>query len=146
MSNKTVIAVIIILIGLVAGFLYLMPFGDPEEGVLNGGGEEIVFNPGELSVDHFFADGVHTVDGTVDLPTPCHQLDHEVLVAESFPEQVSINFSTTKSDGLCTQVLTSKIFSLSFNASEEAVLSATFNGQPLRLLLNEAEGGAIQKL
>jgi len=146
MSNKTVIAIIIVIIGLVVGFLYLVPFGDPEEDVLNSGGDDVVFNPGELAVDHFFADGVHTIDGTVDLPTPCHQLDHEVLIAESLPEQISINFNTTKSDGLCTEVLTSKIFSLSFNASEEAVLGATFNGEPVKLLINEAEGGAIQKL
>lgn len=85
---------------------------------------------------HQFSNGRHIIAGEVDLPTPCHLLNHEVIVAESFPEQVTINFSTAITDAvICAQVITSSRYKIEFDASENAGIKATWNGVPAQLNL-----------
>ena len=94
-----------------------------------------------LTVNHYFQEengtGKHTIEGTMTLPTPCHSLTNEVIVAKSMPEQVTIKFNTKAGEGICTQVLADKFFRVAFDASRDAVISATLNGKPLTLKFAE---------
>ncbi len=90
-----------------------------------------------LLTDRTFASGTHTLVGEIALPTPCHELSWEVTVAESFPEQVTIAFSTTPGDGMCAQVLTPAPFSVTVAASADATFSALFNGEPVPLVSSQ---------
>lgn len=75
---------------------------------------------------HQFSNGVHTYSGSMTLPTPCHTLEHTYLVAESFPEQISIEFSVNAPDPdvMCIQVVQDAEFTVEVQASEQAKLSA----------------------
>jgi len=79
-----------------------------------------------LEVEHSYSDGVHTYSGTVTTPTPCYTVDAMAVVAESYPEQITVDITLTdqaeENGGMCTQVLDEKPFSVDVNASEEAEL------------------------
>jgi len=95
-----------------------------------------------ITAKHQFKDGTHTIVGEIDMPTPCHLLDWDVAVGESFPEQVMIGFkSVYKSTDACAQVITPQRFKVTFKASKDAVISATFDGKKIILNLIEALDG-----
>lgn len=90
---------------------------------------------------HFYIDGVHTIVGEIPMPTPCDLLDSKVIVAESFPEQVTLDFSVINNADTCTQVITPARFKVSAEVSENATFSARFNGRSVELnLVPAAEG------
>ncbi len=134
MSNK-VIALITIVLVAILGYLFWRSWA-VEPAILDTELEQI-FTLKSLTVDHYFRDGVHTLEGTIKLPTPCHEVSHEVIIAKSLPEQVSINFSTKKTAEICTQVIADKFFSVSFEASEEARINASMNGVPFDLIFGQ---------
>jgi hypothetical protein len=88
-----------------------------------------------ITAKHQYQNGGHIVAGEVNLPTPCHILTTDVKVAESFPEQVTIDFVSTTNADMCAQVVTPVRFKVDFKASEQAVIKATWNGQPVVLNL-----------
>lgn len=57
-----------------------------------------------------------------ELPTPCHSADVDSLVAESFPEQVSVKVTLTEPDDaiVCVQVIREFEYEGEFSASEGA--------------------------
>ncbi|MEX0934859.1 MAG: hypothetical protein WDZ70_00855 [Candidatus Paceibacterota bacterium] len=137
MNNKYIgigvvgIAIIILLIILLSGGASdntdTPPVSDDVEG----------FVPQEIQAIHTFSAGTHTLRGEIDLPTPCHTLTHDVMIAESFPEQVTINFQTEVNDQVvCAQVITPSAFEISFEASEDASIRTRFNDTnvPLQFL------------
>ncbi|MBL7045537.1 MAG: hypothetical protein ISR99_00695 [Parcubacteria group bacterium] len=89
-----------------------------------------------LVVKHLFEGDVHTVVGTVDLPTPCHRLRTEVSVAESNPETVTIVLTPETEAELCAQAVTPQTFLASFQASVGASIYARVNGvnAPLEII------------
>lgn len=122
------IVIIILLIVLIPGGKVndsdTPPLSDETEG----------FVPEEIVAIHSFENGTHRLNGEVDLPTPCHTLVHEVMIAESFPEQVTINFETEVDDDIvCAQVITPAQFDITFEASEEATIRTRFNGTSVPL-------------
>lgn len=76
-----------------------------------------------LTIIHSY-DGTHSYGGSLVAPTPCHTLEADALVAESSPEQISINltFEAPEEGTACMQVTDRKTFDLDVNASEEAQL------------------------
>jgi hypothetical protein len=62
-------------------------------------------------------------------PTPCHQVDQDVVVQESFPEQVIVSVEITQPEGdaICTQVLEMIELTGEFSASEEAQVELVVN-------------------
>lgn len=146
MSNTAAIALVILIIALVVGFLWLVPFGNPEEEVLRVEEEKEVFEvPNSISADHFFADGVHTYSGKMDVPTPCHSIEYSVYVSDD-GSVARINFLTNSSDDLCAQVITKKIFSVSLEANEDAFVSAAINGKNVILDIKEKEESETEEL
>src|SRR3989344_4368066 len=94
--------------------------------------------PDRITAKHQYKSGTHIVAGVVDLPTPCYILSTSARVAESYPEQVTIDFRAETSGEVCIQVITSERFKIDFQASEQAQIKATWNGQPVELNLIEA--------
>ena len=64
----------------------------------------------------------YTVTGT--LPNPCYEISTEAIVAESFPEQVTIRSTVTPPDEdiVCIQVIQEVYEEGEFQASEEALV------------------------
>lgn len=84
---------------------------------------------------HFFIDGTHSVVGEIMMPTPCDLLEGDATVAESSPEQVTLNFNVINNADTCAQVQTSQRFRIDFEASEQAVITARFMGRNVELNL-----------
>lgn len=94
-----------------------------------------------VDAKHFYIDGVHTFVGEIPMPTPCDLLYAEAFVAESYPEQVSVNFTVVNNAEMCAEVITPQRFSVTATASDQATFSANFMGQPIEFNIIEAEPG-----
>jgi hypothetical protein len=94
-----------------------------------------------IDAKHFFVDGVHTLVGEVELPTPCDLLEASAIVAESYPEQVTISFNVINTAEFCAQVRTKQRFSVPVPASEGATFAALFMGRSVPLNLIPPEPG-----
>lgn len=141
MSNKSIVGIVVVLVLILGGTWWSLSKRGDEVNVPVDNNDEQTTTPQSITVNHYFDNGNHSIEGTLTLPTPCHSLSHEVTVAESSPEQVMIKFTTTPGEGICTQVLSDKFFRVTFAASAEAKISATLNGSPLRLIFSENKEG-----
>ena len=145
MNNRSIWTIIIVLVlVLLAIFYWWNPFGGSQEEqvpVENQAAVGEVTLPAPLAANHYFSEGRHSIQGSVSLPTPCHELSSEVFVAELAPVQARIDFTTTLTSEICAQVITDKFFSVGFEAPAEAVVSATWNGRPIELVLSQAGSG-----
>ncbi|MCK5026940.1 MAG: hypothetical protein KAS07_00825 [Candidatus Pacebacteria bacterium] len=136
MNNKGIgLIIIIVIIIATLTFLFSRAFDDPNNtnvpvhtDILTG---DTIDNVDTMSVAHAFGGGLHTYVGEIDLPTPCHELNHTITIAESFPEQVTIDFITKTETEVCAQYIIPEPFSVSFTASREAQVSMTLNKEPL---------------
>jgi len=102
-----------------------------------------------ITAHHFWKDGTHTLEGRITLPTPCHTFSSQVLIAESYPEQITVAFTVAPGAGVCVEMIAEKPFSISFKASKDAIIRATLNGQSITLDLIEqgdVKGDSINKL
>lgn len=90
---------------------------------------------------HFYIDGVHTVVGEIAMPTPCDLLESSATVAESAPEQITLQFDVVNNAEFCAQTVTPQRFKVSASASPEATFHAVFEGREVELNLVEAEEG-----
>lgn len=90
---------------------------------------------------HYYIDGTHTVVGEIALPTPCDLLESEVFVAESFPEQVTIDFSVINNSESCIQQVTAARFMVEAGVAEAATWSARLQGRSVELNLIPAAPG-----
>lgn len=88
-----------------------------------------------IDAKHFFIDGEHTLVGEIAMPTPCDLLNWSSRVAESKPEQVTVNFDVVNNAEVCTQVITPQRFKVTFKAGEDAVIRATLEGRTVELNL-----------
>jgi head-tail adaptor len=94
-----------------------------------------------LDAKHFFVNGKHTLVGEMVLPTRCDLLNWETIVAESMPEQVTIDLSVVNHTDDCEKVPTAQRFKIDFTASENASIRVRFDNRTLDLnLIPPAEG------
>lgn len=95
-----------------------------------------------IYVVHTYEDGLHRLEGELTVPTPCHEVDIETRIAESYPEQVMIDFTIVPPEEgrVCTQVLTDKRFTVEYRASEDAIINAALNGESVVLLIDDKAG------
>ncbi len=94
-----------------------------------------------IDAKHYYIDGVHTYVGEIALPTPCDLLETSMLVAESYPEQMRIDFNVINTAEVCAQVVTNQRFKVDATASREATVSALFMGRNVELNIIEALPG-----
>jgi hypothetical protein len=91
-----------------------------------------------LTAKHAFRDGMHTIVGEYDLPSPCHILDTRAVVSPD-GKNVTVDFTVTAPSGeMCAQVITPTRYRVQFTAPENANISARVNGAPVILSLIEA--------
>ncbi len=103
---------------------------------------EPVVATGTITVSHTYVAPTHTYRGAVTLPTPCTALAAEVLVMESYPEQIVLVLTTAESADPCIAVVDERMFEVQAPASAEAVLTGvTLDGehQPFQLVPVTAE-------
>lgn len=131
----TFIAVLIVVVVIV--FFVITPQGGDSD-ILNDSIDQAA--PPALSeissivVQKEFNNGVHKISGIITLPDPCYEIESEVVVMESFPEQVRITLTTPRKEGFCAQVLTDKAFEVTFQASDQAKISAFLNDVKVELV------------
>lgn len=148
MQQKTIIISIALFIVIVVGmfmFAYLKKSEVTQKPVEVPKDEQTVVGPYDsiktITAKHFFADGVHTFVGEIPMPTPCDLVEASSMVAESLPEQVSLNFTVINNSETCAQQITVQRFKVSATASEKAVFKATLMGRSVELNLIPAAVG-----
>ncbi len=148
MNKKTVVSIVVLVVLIIALTVYWQFFspnkiGNQPAQVINSQNQE---EAKIITALHQFSKGKHIIAGEVELPTPCHILTQNVSITGLDPEHINIDFITTTEDAsLCAQVLTSTRYKIDFVASEQAVITATWNGQPAQLnLVPVAEGESLE--
>lgn len=88
---------------------------------------------------HYVGGGTHVIEGAVLLPNPCYNLFVTAEKRSGAPEQVLLRFMAEKTAEVCAQVLFEAPFRITFDAADNAVLSAEINGisMPLELAYKE---------
>ncbi len=141
MNNRTGIAILVIVLVIILGFTLYWQFGRSQKAsVIESQPQTTTQNVPQdtqlITALHQYKNGKHIVAGQVDLPTPCHILSKNVSMTDTTPKQVTIAFTSTSNDAdVCAQVITPARFKVEFMAPEDAVISATWNGVPVRLNL-----------
>lgn len=147
MQNKSAIAAVVVFGLIIVGmfvFAYLKK-AELTEVVVTPPVENTVPGPYDtitrIDAKHFFIDGVHTLAGEILMPTPCDLLNWDSLVAESMPEQVTVQFDVINTADMCAQTVTPQRFKVTFTASENASIRAMFEGRDIELnLIPPGEG------
>lgn len=96
-----------------------------------------------LSIQHSFNEGYHAIHGIIAAPTPCHNVD---VVSRDVGNDVLIDITLTEGEDFCTQVITNQPFFYQFQASEDAKIMATYNGEEVELNITEIEDGETFEL
>lgn len=100
--------------------------------------------PVTLTAKHAFKDGVHTIVGDFELPTPCHILETSATVSPDGKTTVVDYRVSTKTDEMCAQVITPIRYRVQFAAPENTEISARLNGESA--ILNLVEAGPNEDL
>lgn len=86
-----------------------------------------------LTARHQYRDGIHTIVGEAEVPTPCHQLDTQAYLLEG-DSVAEVRFSPYLVDGVCPNSIAAP-FTISFTAPASTTIQATWGGVPVRLNL-----------
>jgi len=94
-----------------------------------------------INARYHYADGTYEVAGTITTPTPCDMLRWTVVPQDG--GDVEINFTTEREneDEVCAQVLSTENFYLTFDAPQNADITATLNGEEVRFNMIPADEG-----
>ena len=148
MSNKTIIALVIVVLVIVGLVIWKAPFSAPTpDETATTTDDSITDDSDTVTANHFYdaATQTHVLEGSITLPTPCHTLQYQVQTDGAADNDVTVLFTATSSAEICTQVLAQKVFHVEFKAAENAVIHVMLNGEPRKLELS-AQGSAIEKL
>jgi hypothetical protein len=94
-----------------------------------------------ITAKHQYIDGVHTIVGKSELPTPCHRLVTEPFFLDSGTNEVEIRFNTLLEGEACPNEIFEVPFRVTFEGKEGISISATWNGSPARLNLVPVQQG-----
>lgn len=87
---------------------------------------------------HILDGNVHTYDGEIETPTPCHELAASVAVSYGKPPVGRIDLTTAaRKDVICAQVIVKQPFSVSFMSDEVPEVRLTVNGEPRSVAIVE---------
>jgi len=91
-----------------------------------------------INAKHQYRGGKHIYAGELDLPTPCHLLQSDVIRDPSNPSIIEIEFTSVyEGTDACIQVITPRPFKVTFDAPKEIGLKVRYNGKPIRLNIFE---------
>ncbi len=152
-NNKIIIGAVVVIIVSFVLFLIFSFFSSTEDysndKATNAEPTDVADETDRLShIDrinavHFFEDDEHIFVGEIDMPTPCDLLEFQGLVLESYPEQIRLEFTVlnTDTENMCAQVVTPQRFRIDVSASEDAEVTAIFNGRTVELNLLTPQQG-----
>lgn len=142
MSQKSIILIVVLFILLIIGmftFTHLKRLeimNDVATTTPQTTVEEIPYaNINQIDAKHYFINGKHTLVGEIEMPTPCDLVEASALVAESYPEQVTVDFKVINNADACVDVITPYRFRVDFTASKEAKIKGQFMGREIILNL-----------
>lgn len=148
MKNHGMIIALVLFVLIIAG-MFMFAFLKKSE--INGDRTQVEDTPvvvtspydsiTRIDAKHFYIDGVHTLAGEILMPTPCDLLEWNEIVAESFPEQVTVAFTVINTTDTCAQVVTPQRFKSSFSGVPGATIRATMMGREVDLNLIPAGDG-----
>jgi len=127
MYTRAVLGIVVVAAIILAGFFFWPSAQNEPKDIV----EEVplvVDIEDEVAVEHLFDDGIHTISGVATLPTPCHELQENIRIAESFPEQVSIDLSIVDTGGICIQVIDEREFSIDVEVDVAATFTLSIDG------------------
>ncbi len=126
MTKKSLLMLAVVILILMVGFLYLnrdtilkKQTGDSDSS--KDQNSSVVKDGFTLESEYTSANmWKYTITGQ--LPNPCYNAKVDVIVAESFPEQVTVSVKITEPepDMVCTQVIQDYQYEGTFSASEKA--------------------------
>lgn len=133
--NKTAIALAVLLVlSAIALFTYTLVSAPTTQEPEELSNTQTPSTERVITAQHQYRGGIHTIAGTVDLPTPCHK-----LVVEPFfttpNEVVELRFTTTVAEEACAQVITPTPFKVTFEAPETVRIGGMLDGDSVRLNL-----------
>jgi len=128
MNMRTILGVVVVAIIILGGYFF-WPSQKTQDAEPVVDDTVVVGDEAGVEVMHTFEDGVHTISGEVTLPNPCYELQEDVAVAESFPEQVFIELTGVATDGICIQVTDTRPFSIDVEVDEQASFTLSINGE-----------------
>lgn len=88
-----------------------------------------------IDIKHQYKNGKHIFAGTLEVPTPCYQVDLSIT-----PGNIAeINFTTKDSGEICAQVVADANFYAEFEGVEEQLFVGKLNGEPINLNIFEVD-------
>ena len=82
-----------------------------------------------LDIEFSYTNGMYIYSGTIQKPTPCHEVESEIVVRESFPEQVYLLFMVEDSGQTCIDVIGEETVTGEIRVSDGASIQVFLNGR-----------------
>lgn len=145
-KNKLLVGIALLLILLVGGWFALMsdtnttPTDEPtaSEPTTSGPTQDGIDVANEsINLTFTYADNAFAYNGTVQKPTPCHSVETDLRIMESFPEQVELDINVVPTDEICAQVIDEEELSGEITVSEYASIRVYLNGEVVDTLSSE---------
>lgn len=90
-----------------------------------------------LDVKHQYKDGEHVFVGSLELPTPCHSINSEIVTNENGLE-LKVTTTAPAGDMMCVQVIADKTFKATYKSTNEnEKFIGTLNGERVNLNIFE---------
>lgn len=132
--------IILPLVGFYFGMIYSQDSSDPTTGSVSivdktkDTDNKMLVGGEKVTLKTSFKNGKLEYSGSVQLPSPCHKLDIQTTIAESYPEQVHISLKIMDPDPetLCASVIVEKEFSGELKVSANASISVSLNGDKVK--------------
>ncbi|MCF7815506.1 MAG: hypothetical protein K9M10_01955 [Candidatus Pacebacteria bacterium] len=96
-----------------------------------------------IDAKHYYITPRHTIVGEIIMPTPCDLLNWSTRSGGVVSNQVTVDFEVINHAESCADVITPQRFSVPFDADEDALITATFNGRTVDLNLVPALQGEV---
>ncbi|MFT5179524.1 MAG: hypothetical protein ACI9GH_000050 [Candidatus Paceibacteria bacterium] len=137
MNKKTIISILVILL-LIVGFTFYSSTGSDNENTPREEAVQEDSNRPNINIitKHQYKDGEHAFVSTLDLPSPCHSFNAEVVDVDDKSE---IKFNINDPDGGdgCVQVITPTDVKVTYTGPEDRNFTATLNDELVTLNIFE---------
>lgn len=142
--NTTAIAVIVLFtVAAIALFLYILlntPHDVRPSAEVQQDSDTLVSTLARddvlITAKQQYVNGTHTIAGSVTVPTPCHGVSAEPFLDNDGTSTVAeIRLSTVLEGENCPNVSSDTSFRVIFDAPEDIVIRAVWDGSPVRLNL-----------
>lgn len=145
-SKKTIAIVIAIIVIIIIGagfyFSYNKKSGvqtTTEDQIPLKGESNSSYQMTFINARHQYKNGKHTYAGVIDLPTPCYNVS--VVAVPAGAGKYTLKFTTSKTDGVCAQVITPRPFKVEFAAPKTITVNATLDDKDITLNVLEVKEG-----